>query len=209
MQRESHRIGYARVSTEDQNLSLQLDALKVAGCVQVYCDEGVSGAARSRPALKEALKALRPGDTLVTWRLDRLGRSLRHLLDIIEELGTGRIGFCSLQEAMDTTTASGEFAFHILGAMAHFERRIIGERTKAGMASARTRGVRLGRPPKLTSRQIERARRQLAARSADIAGLAARLGVAPVTLARALKRTAEFEGNPDPVARKAFPASRT
>jgi DNA invertase Pin-like site-specific DNA recombinase len=188
MERGAHRIGYARVSTEDQNLALQLDALKAAGCTRVFCDEGVSGASRSRPALKEALAILRPGDTLVTWRLDRLGRSLRHLLDIIDNLGSGRIEFCSLLEAMDTTTASGEFAFHILGAMAHFERRIIGERTKAGMASAKARGVVLGRPPKLTARQIDRARRKLAQNPANLAAIAGRLNVAPVTLARALKR---------------------
>jgi DNA invertase Pin-like site-specific DNA recombinase len=197
MKRGAHRIGYARVSTEDQNLALQLDALKAAGCTRVFCDEGVSGASRSRPALKEALAILQPGDTLVTWRLDRLGRSLRHLLDIIEDLGSGRIEFCSLLEAMDTTTASGEFAFHILGAMAHFERRIIGERTKAGMASAKARGITLGRPPKLTAAQISSARRDLAAGTRSTAEIAARLSVAPVTLARALKRTKGLEGNLD------------
>jgi DNA invertase Pin-like site-specific DNA recombinase len=209
MKRGAHRIGYARVSTEDQNLALQLDALRAAGCTRVFCDEGVSGAARSRPALQQALAALRPGDTLVTWRLDRLGRSLSHLIDIIEDLGSGRIEFCSLLEGMDTTTASGEFAFHILGAMAHFERRIIGERTKAGMASAKARGVVLGRPPKLTAAQISRARRDLAVGTRSAAEIAARMGVAPVTLARALRRTEEAEGSPDRTeARQARLASR-
>lgn len=186
----ARRIGYARVSTEDQNLALQLDALKAAGCTRVYCDEGVSGASRTRPALNEALRSLQPGDTLVTWRLDRLGRSLSHLIDIIEGLGSDRIEFCSLLEAMDTRTASGEFAFHILGAMAHFERRVIGERTRAGMASARARGVSLGRPPKLTAHQIECARRALVKNPGGLSKIARRLGVAPVTLARALKRQA-------------------
>ncbi len=196
MKREARRIGYARVSTEDQNLALQLDALKAAGCDRIFCDEGVSGASTSRPALNEALQSLRPGDTLVTWRLDRLGRSLSYLIHIIEALDSDRIEFCSLLEAMDTRTASGEFAFHILGAMAHFERRIISDRTKAGMASARARGVTLGRPLKLTAHQIESARHELTGHAGNVVQIACRLNVAPITLARALKRMKASAENP-------------
>src|SRR3954470_3634818 len=130
-------IGYARVSTDDQNLDLQRDALTKAGCEQIYTDR-VSGTKATRKGLKEALSHLRAGDTLVVWRLDRLGRSLRHLIDTITELGDRGVGFKSLQENIDTTTSGGKLVFHIFGSMAEFERDIIKERTNAGLESARS-----------------------------------------------------------------------
>src|ERR671920_273625 len=146
-------IGYARVSTNEQNLSLQRDALEKAGCEQIYTDQ-VSGTKARRPGLEEAFSHLRSGDTLVVWRLDRLGRSLRHLIDTVTELQEKGIGFKSLQESIDTTTSGGKLVFHIFGALAEFEREIIRERTNAGLQSARARGKRGGRPKALTDKQV-------------------------------------------------------
>jgi DNA invertase Pin-like site-specific DNA recombinase len=143
---ERRRIGYARVSTQDQTLALQLDALKAAGCVEIFQDHAVSGASTSRPGLTEALSALELGDTLVVWRLDRLGRSLRHLIETLTTLSNDGIGFHSIHDAIDTNTAGGRLTFHIMGALAEFERDLISERTKAGMAAAKARGVHVGRP---------------------------------------------------------------
>jgi DNA invertase Pin-like site-specific DNA recombinase len=144
-----HLIGYARVSTSDQDLSLQLDALREAGCrdEQVYLDR-VSGARAARPGLQACLETLAPGDTLVVWRLDRLGRSMAHLVTLIEELLQRQVRFRSLCDgAIDTTTASGELVFNIFSALAQFERRLTQERTRAGLAAARARGRRGGRKP--------------------------------------------------------------
>jgi DNA invertase Pin-like site-specific DNA recombinase len=140
-----HLIGYARVSTSDQNLELQLDALKEAGCRRVF-EETASGANKARPQLRDALDFLQPGDTLVVWKLDRLARSLQQLIEVIEQLHKRGCGFKSLTEAIDTTTAGGRLIFHIFGALAEFERSIIRERTMAGLEAARTRGRRGGRP---------------------------------------------------------------
>src|SRR3954454_10522510 len=129
-------IGYARISTDDQYLDLQRDALQKAGCEQIYTDR-VSGTKAHRPGLDDALSHLRSGDTLVVWRLDRLGRSLRHLIDTVTDLQTRGIGFKSLQESIDTTTSGGKLVFHIFGALAEFEREIIRERTQAGLTAAR------------------------------------------------------------------------
>jgi DNA invertase Pin-like site-specific DNA recombinase len=137
------KLGYARVSTDDQSLALQLDALERAGCERIYRDEGASGSQVSRPALDRLLRELKPGDTLITWKLDRLGRSLRHLIAIVTELDGRGICFNSLSEAIDTKTASGRFLFHVLGALAEFERALISERTRAGMAAAKLRGTRI------------------------------------------------------------------
>ncbi|MBY0560999.1 recombinase family protein [Hyphomicrobium sp.] len=141
-------IGYARVSTDEQSIDLQLDALERAGCQRIFNDSGFSGALKSRPALDELLAYLKPGDTLVTWRLDRLGRSLSHLILLVNDLEVRGIAFKSLSEAIDTSTAGGRLQFHMMGALAEFERALISERTKAGMAAARLRGVQLGRPNK-------------------------------------------------------------
>src|SRR3712207_2501380 len=132
-------IGYARVSTHDQTLSLQKDALEKADCEKIFTDT-VSGTKAERKGLTEALSHLRAGDTLVVWRLDRLGRSLRHLIDTITELAERGVGFKSLQENIDTTTSGGKLVFHIFGALAEFEREIIRERTRAGLTAARSRG---------------------------------------------------------------------
>ncbi len=138
-------IGYARVSTLEQNLDLQKDALDKAGCQQTFEDKD-SGAKTERPGLAKALEALRPGDTLVVWKLDRLGRSLKHLVETVQQLETKGIGFQSLQESLDTTTSGGKLVFHVFAALAEFERDLIRERTQAGLAAARARGRQGGRP---------------------------------------------------------------
>jgi DNA invertase Pin-like site-specific DNA recombinase len=138
-------IGYARISTDEQTLTLQEDALKKAGCERLFTDT-VSGARADRPGLREALNFIRPSDTLVVWRLDRLGRSLRHLIDTVGQLEQKGIGFKSLQESIDTTSSGGKLVFHIFGALAEFERDLIRERTRAGLGAARARGRKGGRP---------------------------------------------------------------
>ncbi|MDH3675507.1 MAG: recombinase family protein [Anaerolineae bacterium] len=148
------KVGYARVSTDDQNLSLQLDALKQADCEEIYQDQ-VSGATAERTGLQEALAYLRPGDTLVVWRLDRLGRSLKHLIEIVTKLEERGIGLQSLQESIDTTTSGGRLVFHIFGALAEFERNLIRERTQAGLQAARARGRKGGRPKALDTKKTE------------------------------------------------------
>jgi len=138
-------IGYARVSTTDQNLDLQMDALQATGCAQLYTDT-VSGATVDRPGLTAALAACRKGDTLVVWKLDRLGRSLPHLVETVRALGDRGVGFKSLQENIDTTTSGGSLIFHIFASLAEFERDLIRERTNAGLSAARARGRTGGRP---------------------------------------------------------------
>lgn len=138
-------IGYARVSTADQKLALQQDALTSAGCEQLFTDTA-SGAKSARPGLAAALQACRAGDTLVVWKLDRLGRSLPHLVETVRELVGRGVGFKSLQENIDTTTSSGKLIFHIFASLAEFERDLIRERTNAGLAAARARGRKGGRP---------------------------------------------------------------
>src|SRR5437773_1049154 len=143
-------IGYARVSTGDQDVSLQLDALRQAGCAddQIFLDVA-SGTYTTRPGLEACLQALAPGDTLIVWRLDRLGRSMLHLVTVMTELGQRQVGFRSLCDGvLDTTTATGELVFHIFSALAQFERRLIQERTRAGLAAARARGKKGGRTPR-------------------------------------------------------------
>jgi DNA invertase Pin-like site-specific DNA recombinase len=147
-------IGYARVSTEDQHLHMQEDALKGAGCEEIYSDVA-SGVKTARPGLNTALSHLRKGDTLVVWKLDRLGRSLTHLIQTVKELSEKGIGFKCLQESIDTTTSGGQLIFHIFGALAQFERELIKERTHAGLKAARVRGRLGGRPVLLNSRQIK------------------------------------------------------
>jgi len=149
------KIGYARVSTHDQNLALQEDALKNADCEEIFRDVS-SGAKTERPGLEEALAYLRENDILVVWKLDRLGRSIQHLIQAIKSLNERKIGFKSLQENIDTTTNGGKLIFHIFSALAEFERDLIGERTQAGLKAARARGRLGGRPPLLDNRQITR-----------------------------------------------------
>jgi len=152
---EKMLIGYARVSTPDQYLRMQEDALKSAGCGEIYTDIA-SGVKTARPGLHSALSHLRKGDTLVVWKLDRLGRSLAHLIQTVKELSEKGIGFKSLQENIDTTTSGGQLIFHIFGALAEFERELIRERTQAGLKAARVRGRLGGRPTLLNIRQIKK-----------------------------------------------------
>ena len=150
-------IGYARISTLDQTLALQQDALTAAGCEQLYTDTA-SGSVTQRPGLTEALSHLRTGDTLVVWRLDRLGRSLPHLIETVRQLQERGIGFRSLQEQLDTRTSGGKLVFHVFGALAEFERDLVRERTHAGLAAARARGRLFGRPRRLTPQQVKQLR---------------------------------------------------
>ncbi len=182
------KIGYARISTVDQSLSLQIDALKAAGCTKIFTDKGISGDCVRRPALDDALAALQTGDQFITWKLDRLGRSLAHLIQLIGTLGERGVGFRSLSEAIDTTTAGGRLYFHMMGALAEFERSLIRERTLAGMAAARRRGATIGRPPKLDKAQIHFAMDELTTGKTNLPTLAEKLDVAPITLSRAIKR---------------------
>jgi len=173
-------IGYARVSTVDQNLALQRDALTEAGCTKIFTEQ-MSGAVTDRPALHDALEFARRGDTLIVWKLDRLARSMKQLIETVETLRLG-IGFRSLTEALDTTTAQGRLVFHMFGALAEFERSLIRERTQAGLAAARRLGRTGGRPPKLTDDDIEAAKAMLANPDIGVAQIAHRLGVSPATL---------------------------
>ena len=150
-------VGYARVSTQDQDLSLQLDALAVAGCKKVFEDRA-SGARADRAGLQAALDYVRDGEVLVVWKLDRLGRSLPHLIETVTELAKRGVGFRSLTEAIDTTTPGGRLVFHIFGALGQFERDLIGERTRAGLAAATAQGRKGGRKPAVTEDKLRRAR---------------------------------------------------
>jgi DNA invertase Pin-like site-specific DNA recombinase len=176
-------IGYARVSTEDQNLDLQRDALETAGCEQIYTDR-VSGTKARRPGLEQALSHLRAGDTLVVWRLDRLGRSLRHLIDTVTELQEKGIGFKSLTESIDTTTSGGRLVFDIFASLAEFEREIIRERTQAGLQAARARGRRGGRPKALTEKQAEMLNRLAADKNRSVDEICKTLGISRMTFYR-------------------------
>jgi Site-specific recombinases, DNA invertase Pin homologs len=189
-------IGYARVSTQDQKPELQLDALTAAGCEKVF-EEKASGAQRDRPQLQAAIDYMRAGDTLVVWKLDRLARSVKQLIETVEGLDARGIGFRSFTEAIDTTTPGGKLVFHIFGALAEFERSIIRERTKAGLASARARGRLGGRPPALSPEDMAAARALLSDPDITVGAVARRLGVAPSTLYRHLPggRGAVTEGS--------------
>jgi DNA invertase Pin-like site-specific DNA recombinase len=180
-----HLLGYARVSTADQNPDLQHDALKAVGCYRIFVDTA-SGALDERPALAKVLDQLRPGDTLVVWKLDRLGRSLRHLIDTVAELQRRDIGFRSLQENIDTTTPGGKLIFHIFGALAEFERDIIRQRTLAGLASARARGRKGGRPLSMTPTKLILARQLYDSRQHTLAEIARTLGVSRASIYRHL-----------------------
>jgi len=183
------KIGYARVSTDEQNLGLQKNALKAAGCRVIIEDQGVSGAARERPGMGEAISKLKKGDVLVVWRLDRLGRSLGHLIEIIDGIGKAGAGFASLSESIDTTTAGGRLVFHMMGALAEFERSLIADRTRAGMKAAKRRGKHVGRPAKLTKHHIDHASELLAGGKETQASVAALLNVDVKTLRRAMMHT--------------------
>lgn len=180
------KIGYARVSTDDQNLDLQLEALKAAGCAQVFTDHGVSGSTFSRPGLDEILRTLTAGDTLVVWRLDRLGRSIQKLIELVETLGKEEIQFVSITECIDTTSAGGTLLFHIMAALAQFERSLIGERTRAGMRAAKARGKHIGRRHAMTKAECVHAHQLLSAHSTLV--VAQQFDIHPKTLIRSLHR---------------------
>lgn len=190
------KIGYARVSTNEQHLELQLDALRANDCDPIFTDQGISGSIIDRPGLGDALNAVEGGDMLVVWRLDRLGRSLIDLIGVINGLGKSGVEFRSLNEAIDTSTSGGRLTFHIMAAMAEFERSIISERTKAGMSAARSRGSFIGRPPVLTLDQILEAREAYMVDKVSIDALAERYEVHPRTLVRGMKQSALLAGAP-------------
>lgn len=179
-------IGYARVSTSDQNLDLQIDELTKIGCEQIFCDK-ISGATTDRPQLKEALNLCKDGDTLVVWKLDRLGRSLKHLVDTVSSLGERGVGFKTCRDGIDTTTSSGRLVFHIFAALAEFERALIKERTIAGLEAARLRGQKGGRPPKLTIQELKIAKKLISS-GTNISEISKVLNVSRVTLWRALNK---------------------
>ncbi len=178
-------IGYARVSTQEQDLSLQLDALQAAGCDKIFTEKA-SGAQRDRPQLQAALEYMRGQDTLVVWKLDRLARSLKQLIETVEGLGERGIGLRSLTESLDTTTSGGKLVFHLFAALAEFERSVIRERTRSGLQAARRRGRLGGRPPALASQDLVEAKALLRDPAITVAQVAKRLGVAPSTLYRHL-----------------------
>lgn len=185
-------VGYARVSTQDQNPDLQLDALKAAGCEEVF-QERVSGTTRARPELDACLRTLRRGDTLVVWRLDRLGRSLKDLVEIVHGLEGREVAFQSLTESIDTSSAGGRLVFHLFGALAEFEHNLIVDRTKAGLAAARARGRKGGRRPKMTKNDTKKAAAMLQNPDITKTEVAEHFGVSRVTLNAALQR----EGYPE------------
>lgn len=174
-------VGYARVSTQDQNPALQLDALKAAGCERVFVEKA-TGAQRDRPELKAALDYIRAGDALVVWKLDRLARSLPRLIETVAMMEQQGVGLRSLTESIDTTTAGGRLIFHVFGALAEFERAVIRERTRAGLDAARSGGKVGGRPRKLTDADIRAAKAMLADNTITVGEVARRLKVAPSTL---------------------------
>ena len=180
-----HLLGYARVSTAQQDPALQLDALRAAGCARVWT-EHASGARTQRPQLQDLLEHLLAGDTLVVWRLDRLGRSIRDLIDIAQTLKQRDVGLRSLQESIDTTSAGGQLIFHIFGALAEFERELIGERTRAGLDAARARGRHGGRRSVMTPAKITAARQMYDSREHTVEAIARALGVSRATIYRAL-----------------------
>ncbi|WP_150661675.1 recombinase family protein [Pandoraea sputorum] len=182
-------IGYARVSTDDQNLTLQILALEAAGCVRIYTDHGLSGSLASRPGLDRALRRLKPGGKLVVWRLDRLGRSLPHLIHVLDQLGRRNVRFHSITEHIDTSSCGGRLIFHMMAALAEFERGLISERTRAGMAAARAEGKHVGRRPSLTPDQCREAQALMTDRGWTASDTAAHYGIHPKTLQRLLMQT--------------------
>lgn len=177
----NQRIGYARVSTDDQQLDLQRDALAQAGCAVIY-EEVVSGKSTERTELEHCRKALREGDILVVWRLDRLGRSLPDLVKIVSELEQRGIGFESLAEKIETDSAAGKLVFHVFAALAEFERGLIRERTHAGLAAARARGRMGGRKPKLSQKDMREIKALLSSPDVKVVDVARRYGVSRTTL---------------------------
>ena len=182
------RVGYARVSTPDQKLDMQLDGLSAVGCDPIFRDHGVSGGKAKRPGLDKALRSLKRGDALVVFKLDRLGRSALHLADLLARFEREGIHFCSVSEGINTTTPGGKLVYHVFGAVAEFERDIIRENTINGLRAARDRGKRLGRPFALDEASALEAHRRVLQGRGTIEGTAALFGVSESTLRRAFKR---------------------
>src|SRR5690606_37679639 len=203
----NQRIGYARVSTDDQNLDLQRDALRLSGVQEIY-EEMASGKATGRPELNHCLKALRAGDTLVVWRLDRLGRSLPDLVRIVAELEEKGIGFESIAEKIETTSAAGKLVFHVFAALAEFERNLIRERTRAGLAAARARGRAGGRKPKLDTRQIREIKRLMSDPTIPVSQIAERYKVSRTTIYKVAPRSPAFAADTQADGRGAEPHRR-
>lgn len=180
-------VGYARVSTQDQKADMQEDELHTVGCESVFVDKA-SGVATDRPQLTRTLEYLREGDVLVVWRLDRLGRSLKHLVTLVADLEENGVGFRSLHESIDTTTPAGKLIFHVFAALAEFERDLIRERTKSGLAAARARGRKGGRKPSLSPKKIQVARKMYADGDSTVAEIARVLGVSRATIYRHLDK---------------------
>lgn len=187
------RIGYARVSTADQKLRMQLDGLHSVNCDEVFSDHGVSGAKASRPGLDKMLSTLRKGDTVVVFKLDRLGRSVLHLADLLIRFEKQGIHFCSLSEGINTTTPGGKLVYHMFSAFAEFQRDIIIENTIQGMRAAKKRGSIIGRPRALSVHEVLYANRMITQEAARPKDVAALLGVSRMTLDRSIKRV-ELEG---------------
>ena len=185
------KIGYARVSTGDQNLDMQVDALNKIECDKIFTDK-MSGARSDRPGLEEAMKFMREGDTLIVWRLDRLGRSLQHLIKVINDLNENGKFFMSLQENIDSKSTGGKLIFHIFAALAEFERDLIRERTKAGILAARARGRIGGRPRKMTAKKIEWAKKLMEDHSNSISEICKMLRISKSTLYRNLNGEADI-----------------
>lgn len=180
------KIGYARVSTDTQNLDLQIDALRAAGCDRIFTDR-LSGSLANRPGLDDLLDRVRPGDTLVVWRLDRLGRSLRHLIETVEKLQAQEVAFISLTESIDTTTSGGKLIFHLFGAFAEFERNILRERTQAGLAAARARGKKGGRKQTISQKKLQTAEILAESSQQSIKEICQSLGISRSTYYRRTK----------------------
>lgn len=184
-------VGYARVSTGEQNLDLQADALKQAGCTKIFTDQ-MSGAKAERPGLQAAFAFVRTGDTLIVWRLDRLGRSLKDLVQKVEDLQQRQVGFCSLHENIDTTSSVGKFQFHVFSALAEFERDLIRDRTMAGLRAARARGRLGGRPRRMTPEQVKMAAQLMQDPAIDVKEIVRTLGVSRSTLYRYVGPTGDI-----------------
>lgn len=182
------RIGYARVSTADQKLRMQLDALKQAQCDHIFKDHGISGGKANRPGLDQALKTLKRGDALVVFKLDRLGRSVQHLSDLLVRLGNEGIHFCSMAEGINTTTPGGKLIYHLFAAFAEFQRDVISENTALGLAAARQRGKILGRPPLLSIERILAGHEAVMQQGLPITEVAKRYKVSPATMTRGFQR---------------------
>lgn len=183
----NQRVGYARVSTDDQNMDQQRDALRLSGVKSIY-EEMASGKDVGRPELQRCLKALQAGDTLVVWRLDRLGRSLPDLVRIVVDLQSKGIGFESITEKIETMSTAGKSVFHVFAALAEFERNLIRERTQVGLVAARARGRAGGRKPKLSAQQIKEVRRLMADPSISVSQIAKRYKVSRTTLYKVAPR---------------------